>query len=103
MLAFVGQLLISEHDGRWLVTSDPDSPAFGRYVAGDMSRGADPSAVIDPAAIVEELFTQPPGRSRVALIDSAEAQSLARPGEAAHRVAGCVGTGGGTPARSPAV
>lgn len=71
LLSFVGELLIAEHGGRWLVDDEPGSQTYGRYVVGGFS-GGDLTPVVDPSSVVTAVFAQAPPRSLVAAIGEVE-------------------------------
>lgn len=65
---YVGEYLVQQLSGCWLLCETPDSPLFGRYVVGQFGKVDNLRAIADPFAVAARLVDQPTGRSLTAMI-----------------------------------
>jgi hypothetical protein len=66
---YVGEYLVQQLAGCWLLCEAPDSPLFGRYVVGQFGKVVNPRAMADPFAAAATLVDQPIGRSLAAMME----------------------------------
>jgi hypothetical protein len=66
---YVGEYLVQQLAGCWLLCEAPDSPLFGRYVVGQFGKVNNPRAIADPFTAAAALVDQPAGRSLTSMIE----------------------------------
>jgi hypothetical protein len=66
---YVGEYLVQQLAGCWLLCEAPDSPLFGHYVVGQFGKVDNPRALADPFEAATVLVDQPRGRSLTAVIE----------------------------------
>ena len=69
---FVGEYLVQNLNGHWLVNKHPESRTFARYVVGGFSKISNPNAMVDPISVAEDCLAEPSGRSLTKLITEVE-------------------------------